>query len=256
MDKYPEEIKKLIPQHFCTDNYSKSTTLDPQEWHDNIEKRAVIERFLKGCEDPLNDYSKKQIKAMIEDNMIFGFGSTHQTQDSITFNIHEALLRSISISELEVISDDVRTYFDNEEYQGNDVNDYSTFTRMGIAYASVNLNAPDELLIKSFVEWLKKIRSKYNSTQKKNRISDSVLRRWQANKVIEYIDLSQWYRIRNKKLHDYQAAAILFPNDLSRNTVDVITKTIRKKLVPEILSNDVLWSLMLQDHELRWKENF
>lgn len=246
MVKYRDEVRKLIPENFCLDNYTKSSSLDLKEWFDSISDRAEIESYLSGYEDPFHAYTDQEVIDIIDDNMIFGFGSKIKSKNPLVVNIHELLINSMTVSDIESVSEDIRPYEFKEKYINYDINDYSRFARMGIAFASVDLNAPDEILMKSFVEWLQKTRLKHGSNPKQKSISNSLLRRWQSNKVIEYIDLSQWYRIRNKKLYDHQAASILFPNDVSRDTKEVVTKTIRKKLVPEILSKEVRLALLSQ----------
>lgn len=137
----------------------------------------------------------------------------------------------------------------------DDLNEHRRLKHMSRALAVIDLDAPDEMLLRSFQEWLKKIRQNRTGQAKKKRITESILRRWQTNRVIEYIDLSQWFKLRNESLLDHQAAAILFPHDSTRNTTEVVTKTIRKKAVPEILAIKTRQALISQGLEFDWKGN-
>lgn len=256
MTNYSPDIAELVPKNFSLEKYKNASTLDAYQWYWNVENRATIEYYLNGGRDhPFDDLSDvESIIRCNEKNISRGFG----IKDISGWfgdieDIYKLLVNSMTLFDHKYVSKDIEFLGVNENYPKTEINSFSSLGAMGCALVSVDLNAPDEMLVEGFKRWLAEARLAVNFRPKQKYISDSVLRRWCINKAIEYLDLSQWHRLRNRSLFDYQAAAILFPNDLNRNTTEVVTKTIRKKLIPEMLENQTRSALLFQGMEAERK---
>ncbi|MEX1201266.1 MAG: DUF6387 family protein [Methylophaga sp.] len=230
-------------------NYDKSRTLDPTQWHDNITHRALLDSLLK--HNIVNEHTLESLKAHNQQNIIDGFLTKDFGEINAEFDLYGEFFYSMTNPMLE----ELENIFLMDRPTHDDLNEHRRLKHMSRALAVIDLDAPDEMLLRSFQEWLKKIRQNRTGQAKKKRITESILRRWQTNRVIEYIDLSQWFKLRNESLLDHQAAAILFPHDSTRNTTEVVTKTIRKKAVPEILAIKTRQALISQGLEFDWKGN-
>ena len=110
-------------------------------------------------------------------------------------------------------------------------------------FPTVNITAPDDVLINSFMEWVNKERKKLNVEALKNRVpvsSGAKLRDLHESRVLQYMDVSQYHQIMNKlsggdyqnkyeKTPDAEMGRIIFSDYRGRDYKDKM-KTTKKHL--------------------------
>ena len=246
MDEYSKELLKLVPPGFDIDKYQTGSTCDPSLWWDNINRRHDADWLLSGREHPFLSNEHDDIKEFISKNIDNGF-FVPALKKPTTVKYNDFLIDPLRVADLKMINDHLK-YIEKQKCVDDDteIDEMTDFSGVGISYVTVDLNAPDNVLVNQFKQWLATSRNKLDIQARQNEISNATFRRWHGNKVIAYLDLIQWHRFNGTNIYDHQAAAIIFKNDSQRDTTAVIEKTVRKKLVPEILSRAVREALLSQ----------
>ena len=103
--------------------------------------------------------------------------------------------------------------------------------------ASINLQAPDAVIVEDFKRWLVETREAFNfkPLEKNRRDRITVLK---ENQVLPYIWLQSWMAVTGNRLTNAQQARILFPDDDDRYAeVDIVEK-LRKRTA--VLARDYI----------------
>ena len=111
----------------------------------------------------------------------------------------------------------------------------------------VDLKAPNDVIVAAFREWLKVARLRLDNQKQIKFFSDSFRHRCIEQRVLQYIDVTNWNIWKGNELKYAQAGAILFPEYI-RSGDDLgerIRKTVRP-LADKMMDWDVLVGLEYQ----------
>lgn len=94
---------------------------------------------------------------------------------------------------------------------------------------TVDINAPDEVIIQDFKIWLKKQRAETNSAHKKKYgVSLDELQKWHLSRILAYKDLTDYVTATGATLTCEQMGNLLFPHE---TTVDIAERV--RKILPK-----------------------
>ncbi len=259
------ELSNLKPPGFSLNNYEQTRTLDPASWHFNIVRRMgiywyLIELYphLKLDDKPIQakllcgspERRLRLHKELQQNNIDSGFELKQHDNQGCTPELGFNAIRSLKVEDLI----NMRRLVKGNEYNIKtnklaDVNEYlDKSTRLYDIHAVVNLNTPDDILVKQFTEWVKVERSKHQMSpviSTRNSITPAKMRRWHDKRIIPYLDLIQWHQLNGQKIKKHHIAQIIFPDEINRNPVDIINKS-TEPLIKEIYSDETKYALYIQ----------
>ncbi len=96
-------------------------------------------------------------------------------------------------------------------------------SRINDSYIGVNLNAPKRQIRKHFEEWLNE------QEEKKVLITEQAIRKWSSSKILAYMDLLIWEKLRKLKASNSKKIDWLFSDNTDIDVDDTIEK-LRKSL--------------------------
>lgn len=111
-----------------------------------------------------------------------------------------------------------------------DILRHVNFITDGIAQIEVNLNAPDELILHSFKEWLAIQRSEEADplTKRLNKtIDESDFADWTEKQLLAFVDIEIWSKFEDTRITDNAIGAAIFPNEYDISLSERIRKVIR-----------------------------
>jgi len=246
---HQKDIKKLTPPNFCDSRY-KTAKLDKNQWHWAFKRRSTV----------LNMISKGELDSALEQNqanLLDGMDTAIQAQykpeaiksvdkekgfyeiDGKIYALTAVCTAAESVDEAEkepvgdvdsfenlitqqknIIIDDERQVvtLDDEGMKY----ELSLPIRTSNAFASVNLNTPDKILVEHFKLWLQEEREKAkergilfgnrkNGSTKVMEITPAVMNNWHNNKILQYADVIQWNMLNDQKISDEDVDKIIFP---------------------------------------------
>lgn len=263
------DLNSLKPPGFSLSNYKETRTLEPAEWHKNIVRRQHIYWYLielyphlrlddKPIEGALlcGSPSDRLLlhKKLQQENINSGFELTPRDDRNCTDALNFNSIRSLNIEDFDDLNECVKeNKYNTKSDRLTAVSEYlDKGIRLYDMPAVINLNVPDEILVKQFMKWVRTEREKYQAKPTPNkviRISSAKMRRWHDKRVIPYLDLVQWHQLNGNKITKHHIAKIIFPDERDRNPVDMIIKS-TELLVKEIYSNMTRYGLYIQGHDL------
>ena len=221
INSIPGELKEFsLENHYrnaLTERFTKQAWSDGSmfvEWAFNIEMRIVNQATLNMW-DEKKDKEFDYYNALESNLMVCLQGGfleivNHNTPDlikSMRYNDIKKVLRSL-------------------EYQGDLKNTSKTIDELEISspsgnlkhcHAIININAPNDVLIDKFKEWLKEQKTMFGQNNPYEKYKK--LRSLYNSRVLAYIDLSQWIVFNqscplNENKADFNEAicSLLFPN--------------------------------------------
>lgn len=111
-------------------------------------------------------------------------------------------------------------------------------------YTSVDLSAPDAVLIASFKQWLKDRRASMKEYPHCS-FSDAILRRWAMNQILPYMDLIYWAELNQVHIPHWLMGDTLFPGDNQGDKVDRVRKT-TEKVAKEVIQDSCIYGMAAQ----------
>lgn len=110
------------------------------------------------------------------------------------------------------------------------------------AVATVNVEAPDNILEEHFKLWLKEERmrieelrnlskSKYKKKASKRvmKVTPAKMLNWHNARVLQYADIIQWNLLRDRKISDEEAELIIFPDEFVEEKTRRTTRPLYEK---------------------------
>jgi hypothetical protein len=219
-----EHLKEFIPPSFDLDNYKGTESYTAIDW-----LCALAERHYRTFEE-FSEYKP-------DDDDIEAIYNEYLTAYQAIIGRGSMYLRDIEINKM------LRFIVEQQhELSIETIDESAELLERGPEriYACIDLSTPDEVLIKSFKEWVSFNRWQRNISQHKF-YSKGEIFRWHKYKVLPYFDLRRWSEIKGKELTDRIAGEILFEGD-GRNKTDLIkkkTKKIYNEVVDWPLVNDL-----------------
>ncbi|WP_348944145.1 DUF6387 family protein [Chitinibacter sp. FCG-7] len=99
----------------------------------------------------------------------------------------------------------------------------------GEILASIDILAPDEIIIDGIKEWLKQVRKDFAiAAPEKGSFGDKDMKKWREFRVLQYIDITLFAQLSNLELTQYQIGEILFHDELCP-----APERVRKTVKPE-----------------------
>ena len=114
----------------------------------------------------------------------------------------------------------------------------------------VDLDAPDNLIIESFCQWLSQVRKSADNGSRENKkppkfFSKADFDKWYENRILLLIDLKNWASDNNKHIPNRFLGDVLFFDDYRRDRTELIRKTVNP-MAKKVLSGTTLRALRLQ----------
>ncbi|WP_140919729.1 DUF6387 family protein [Limnobaculum xujianqingii] len=121
----------------------------------------------------------------------------------------------------------------------------------GLVWAEIDLNAPDDILLDGFKNWLVRARAHHNTingnvthhSSVKNNVKPAHMKKWHSMRVLAYLDIKIFSSFINAPLTLNQYADALYFDEPDIDTTEKVRKTLIP-LVNEILSGYYLNNLM------------
>ena len=149
-----------------------------------------------------------------------------------------------SIVQCETIGEFQRVGEEIGEYLETPI-DLTQFTSdFGHLLVEVDMNAPDELVLDSFKNWLKDARTRFNIAGK-SRFTPAMMKSWTDNQILPYIDLCLWAKTSDVHIADEIMGHALFPDDYDKEAAGRIRKTVRPK-AEFVMEFSVIYALEAQ----------
>lgn len=198
MFEYDDELLKLIPPTFDLDNYKDTANLDAEGWYAHLRRRKIafahsLVKKDRGKQDSIND-----VLEIIRDGTDYQwcpYEREYELVESVNKNQYEFLM-----------------LMEKEDQQIASI-------------ASVNVNIPDDILVKSFLSWVHNERQRIGRNVLKKAISNATFRRWHEARLLQYMDIISWHKLTGTVITDGQAGMILFPDDNRGGVAERIRKT-------------------------------
>ena len=169
-----------MPPSFCLTKY-KTADFDDRDFLHAYAERSSLQALIDTAGPII--YPESQSVNVLEKNLI---------------NIEQGAVKLTSGYESEeYVSDFNQRMYDFMNTPKNVDQPYTASNR----YATVNITVPDDILLKSFKEWVKKEREKLGVVALKTRAlvsSPAKLKSWHKARVLQYMDVSQYHQIMNK----------------------------------------------------------
>jgi hypothetical protein len=108
--------------------------------------------------------------------------------------------------------------------------------------ATIELDAPDDLLVEEFLRFIKQRRKQLGIKNLKKIPSKAELGRWYVNRVLCYFDLNWWAEINGINLTNEQIGTLLFPNEYDVSLADRVRKVV-KPMAKEVFTSTTIRSL-------------
>jgi hypothetical protein len=199
--KYDKETAKLLPPNFDLCKYRSDHWLELGLWTSNIFRRKICRiNILLG---DIEDARAQNIK-----------------------NINQAVYPS----EIDAGITNSKNLVEIAEKYG-----FATWLEHPTKYnggreplASVSLSAPDDAFIKEFLRWVNAERLKAGVSPQIKSVSISTMGKWREARIIEYMDLVQWFEINEIEVTRGQIGKILFPDDNRGGEAERVRKTTEK----------------------------
>lgn len=211
MERYEKEIQKLVPPFFNLDNYIGTENLDVKGWNENLNARLYV--------------SMKNLKTKEERRELNLLNLKNGSKAYYEYKL-KMMPALVEVKDIE--------------------NGSAIKTLWCSPPIVVSLSVPDKILISQFMQWVNDKRKEENINVSKP-ISKSAMRRWHDNRLLQYLDLVQWYWVNGlKPLSHGQAGQIIFPDDPRGGVNERIRQTVRP-LAQGIIDNGLISAL--QSHE-------
>ncbi len=247
-----------LPNWFNLENYVRANQLDLEGWIVQLYLRQMIQGFLLrvGLTGIVDDYQlpdesnalKEPITSIsIQDSLLITEGLKN------TVGIPPKLWQAPSHFDFFEQSDEIT---DTESVlswfhkTGSDKSTQDTYlaeqnnNHLLRPFLRVDLTTPDSILLASFKRWLAKER-KHLARQRLQKFTKATLRRWAANQVLPYIDLTYWADRNNKQIPHWLMGKVLFPGHNQGDTTDRARQT-TEKTAQEIMTEACLQAMVAQ----------
>ena len=113
-------------------------------------------------------------------------------------------------------------------------------------FISIDLGANDDLLVKEFKAWLKKIRQVAPVRELKTRVrfSEAQFRRWCKFSFLPYLDIVDWAKLHNVHLTESMIAKLIIDKDLDGEHIEILKKTVKSNALA-LVREEVLYAMSL-----------
>ncbi len=113
----------------------------------------------------------------------------------------------------------------------------------GDRHLKVDITAPDELLAKEFMEWVKAERKKMD--QRPQTLGQNDFDYWVKFHFLPFLDLDFYARIEDKPMKNMTVGTALFPDEFEIDLTGRVKDTLKKK-APTLLSRGLIQGLHMQ----------
>lgn len=249
----PRPFIKTLPDWFSLKNYHKANQLSLEGWINQLYLRNMLQGFLL----------KEVITGIVDDYMLPEKSADNASQFVSAISLHgailitEALKESVDIPiknwESPAFFKDITTgnslfSWCSAKYGDEYLNKTALASVQGYAilkkFTSIDLSAPDTVLIASFKNWLKEQRAETKEYNYRS-FSKAILRRWAMNQILPYIDLIYWAELTQVQIPHWLMGEALFPGENQGDKVDRVRKT-TEKVAKEVLQDTCIHAMAAQ----------
>lgn len=265
---YPENIQQYVPPEFDLAKYEKAANMELVNWLENLTARVSGYLLDEDLIENLGERQLKFISEQTEKNINYGvhssdnyekFLSLMKTKDDAQYS---SVVRDVTYFDLMRISDSVLTSAHQKQYSKLNHQIFAYFNQdsLGIlnqkisiptlddenpAWLEIDMNCSETEILAAFKNWLKDYRhSNEDITKSRERtikiFSPANFRNWHLAKVLPYIDLVTWNKLRGNKPNSYIFSKILYPDpkdisDKARKIDDTTLPHVTKLMSPDTL---------------------
>lgn len=130
-----------------------------------------------------------------------------------------------------------REWEEQRSYYGRKLN--------GLSFAQVDISAPDKQLLEDFKTWLKDTRELVGLSSKPQTFTPADMASWHEKRVLPYIDLTTWAKLKNINITQQQIGIVLFPDDFNISLDSRIRRTV-KPLAEELMMPRTIGAICIQ----------
>ncbi|MBU9440328.1 DUF6387 family protein [Burkholderia multivorans] len=265
-----------LPSSFDISKYDACAAFGIGDWYNNLMYRALRKSMFENHKDYYYDELNKSVEYLLINPIV----PTRKIRDGDGFskNVFRSQVRDQTAMELlfggwslEVYGDRAQKYIDahaiiQEDMNGEtknsnydaaknahevlDVPAWKMLTDLGVDLSgevavNVDLFSSEEKLVADFKAWLRATRTALNVPDLKGRFDQSDFDRWHRNRILAYLDITLWGKVKGARLTNQIIGVALFPNEYNVS----LAERIRKTVAPEALaaySTPYLEALMSQ----------
>lgn len=240
---YREHLEEYIPPGFDLTKYDACINMSLIGWIENISARLLIYlACLKNIES-ITSEQKKLFEEIIENNIDMGVLSDTHVRKVIEGVIQDdeadysSIVKEITYFELFYLADTFKTeeleklYAEinfpvfpliNQDSLGelNQPVSFNMDEDAENAWLKVDLTCSKKEIIEAFSGWLTRAKAARENTENKpssrerkiNIFNETAFRKWHAERVLPYIDVFIWNKLKGNKLTDQEIGTILYPD--------------------------------------------
>lgn len=205
---YDDDLKKLIPPGFDLNKYRGLSNANKNIWRVNLTSRQLVRMDIND-----KDYGKAEQRLL--DNVQLGDVSSNLIVRDDDY---------IPIVKFEK-DEDFKKYLKLSDTDKH-------FRARYWPLIQVDLNETDTLLVDEFKRWLEKTRLE-NNIKSTHVLSPARLKKLYQHRVLQYLDVYLWARLKGLKITQKQFGLIIFPDDRSGDQASLI----RKNTVPTMIKS-------------------
>ncbi|HDR9148895.1 TPA: hypothetical protein QDA88_001210 [Burkholderia vietnamiensis] len=252
-----------LPSTFDINKYDACAAFGIGDWYNNLLYRALrrsmfekhkdyyyddlnrsVEYILKNPIVPVRKiedgegFSKNVFRSQVRDQtaleLLFGGWSleAYGDRDQKYIDAH-AIVQEDMNGEIKNSNDDAA----KKAHEVLDVPAWKMLTDLGVELSgevtvNVDLFSSEEKLVADFKVWLRATRAALNVPDLKGRFDQSDFDRWHRNRILAYLDITLWGKVKGVRLTNQIIGVALFPNEYNVS----LAERIRKTVAPEALA--------------------
>lgn len=251
-----------LPSSFDINKYDACASFGIADWYNNLMYRALRRTMF----ETHRDYYSNELNGSVENLLRNPIAPVRKLKEGDGFakNVFRSQVRDQTAAELvfggwslEAYGDRAQKYIDahaimQEDMNGGkkynaavaknafdvlDVPAWKMMTDLGVDLSgevavNVDLFSSEEKLIADFKVWLRSTRAVLNVPDLKGRFNRSDFDRWHKNRILAYLDIALWGKVKGVRLTNQIIGVALFPNEYNVS----LAERIRKTVAPEALA--------------------
>lgn len=115
----------------------------------------------------------------------------------------------------------------------------------GFTFAQIDITASDEHLIEDFKMWLKDTRALIKIEAQPHKFTETDMADWHTKRVLPYIDLTVWAKLKGVDITQQEIGIVLFPDDFNISLSDRVRRTV-KPLAEKLLKFSTVGAISAQ----------
>lgn len=244
-----------LPGSFDIKKYDASVAFSIADWYNNFMFRALRRSMFEKHGEYYREELNKTVEYLFEHPIApvrkleegDGYAKNvfrSQVKDQTAFELLTGDWTLKAYGDVATVYRDAATVLNDEMYGDSkydeaaanaykvlDVPAWKMLTELGIDLSGevtvkVDLFASEKKLIDDFKNWLRSIRAALNVPNLESRFDKSNFERWHRNRILAYLDIILWAKVKGYRLTNQVIGVALFPNEYNVSLAERIRKTV------------------------------